>query len=187
MYQCLDLDKWPVRHYAELDHGKRVRIETAHGGVFHGGREGHAIKGILNKSFGCGHVSAVLECGKDHSVAFGGPGLNGLQSIGARDSPLNRVRDVADHGLGVGGRIRGKYGYQWKLDLREQFHLHRAIGKNTGGQDNNDRQKGHGRAAQGECGKEGHLSVPAVLPSMAEDLLCSAVRREHTKQVRRTL
>ena len=158
LHQRLDLDEWPVRHYAELDHRKGVGVKTAHCWVSHGGREVHAIKGILNKSFGCGHVSAILECGKYHGVAFGGRGLNGLKSIGARDRTLNRVRDVADHGLRVGGRIRCKYGDQGKLDLREQLHLHRAIGKHAGGQDNNDRQKGNGRAAQGECGKEGHLS-----------------------------
>ena len=126
LHQCLDLDEMPVGHHAELDHGKGVRIETAHGGVIYGGRKVHAIEGILNKSFGCGHIRAVLECGKDRSVAFGGPGLNGLQPIGAGDSPLNWVRDIANYGLRVGGRIRCKYGDQWKLDLWEQFHLHRA-------------------------------------------------------------
>ena len=127
LHQRLDLDEWPVRHYTELDHGKGVRVETAHGGVFHGGRKVHAIERILNKSFGCGHVSAVLECGKDRSVAFGGRGLNGLQPIGAGDSPLNRVRNITDHGLRVGGRIRCKYGDQGELDLWEQFHLHRTV------------------------------------------------------------
>ena len=182
LHQRLDLDEWPVRHHAELDHGKGVRVETAHGGVIHGGREVHAIEGILNKRFGCGHIRAVLECGKDRRVAFGGRGLNGLQPIGARDSPLNRVRDIADHGLGVGGRIRCKYGDQGELDLREQFHLHRAIGNHAGDQDKNDRQKGHGRAAQGECGKEGHLAAPAVLSSAAEGRLCRVIRLGDTKE-----
>ena len=68
LHQRLDLDEWPVRHHAELDHRKGVRVETAHGGVIHGGREVHAIEGILNKRFGCGHIRAVLECGKDCTV-----------------------------------------------------------------------------------------------------------------------
>ena len=68
LYQRLDLDERPVRHNAELDHGKGVRIETAHGGVIHGSREVHAVEGILNKRFGCGHIRAVLEGGKDCAV-----------------------------------------------------------------------------------------------------------------------
>ena len=76
------------------------------------------LRAFSIKRLGCGHIRAVLECGKDRNVAFGGPGLNGLQPISAGDSPLNRVRDVADNGLRVGGRIRRKYGDQWKLDLR---------------------------------------------------------------------